>query len=48
MGSEPFTDQGFIDWPLRRVRQPPQNIESGMTIGTSVHGQGSGYKPEEP
>jgi hypothetical protein len=27
-GSEPFTNQGFEDWPLGRVRQPPQSMQS--------------------
>jgi hypothetical protein len=27
-GSVPFTDQGFEGWPLRRVRQPPQSMQS--------------------
>jgi hypothetical protein len=42
------TDQGFEGWPLRGVRQPPQRIESGMTMGTFIHGRGSGYNPEVP
>jgi hypothetical protein len=29
-GSKPSTDQGFEGWPLDRVRQPPQSIESGV------------------
>jgi hypothetical protein len=27
-GSEPSTDQGFEGWPLGRVRQPPQSMQS--------------------
>jgi hypothetical protein len=27
-GSEPFTDQGIEGWPLGRVRQPPQSMQS--------------------
>jgi hypothetical protein len=27
-GSEPFTDQGVEGWPLGRVRQPPQSMQS--------------------
>jgi hypothetical protein len=26
--SEPFTDQGIKGWPLRRVQQPPQSMQS--------------------
>jgi hypothetical protein len=48
MGFETFTDQGFEGWPLGRVRQPPQSIESGMTIGTFIHGRGSRYNVEVP
>jgi hypothetical protein len=40
--SEPNTDQGFEGWPLERAPKPPQSIESGMTIGTPVHGPSSG------
>jgi hypothetical protein len=27
-GFVPFTDQGFEGWPLGRVRQPPQSMQS--------------------
>lgn len=47
-GFEPFTDQGSEVWSLGRVRQPPQSIESKMTMGTSVHGRGLGYNPKVP
>ena len=40
--------QGFEGWPLGRVRQPPQDIESGMDVGAPVHGRGSGSNPEAP
>jgi hypothetical protein len=48
MGFKPFTHQGSEVWSLGRVRQPPQSIESEMTMGTSVYGRDSGYNPEVP
>ena len=43
------TDQGFEGWPLGRVRQSPQSMQSeGWLWVRPIHGWGSGYALEVP
>jgi hypothetical protein len=47
-GSAPTTDQGFVGWPPKGSTADSEHAERGMTLGTLIHGRGSGYAPEVP